>query len=157
MSWFMQSFVKPQYLTSYYTRWHGCFARVGLLFFLTCVPLWAEEPHLRSLQEQAGSGPMILIRMESYRYIPDEISLEEGQAVTLILQNESFLVPHNFLLDDPDGNRIVEIDVSSGKQVTVAFKPAMAGIYPFYCDKKLLFFPSHRDQGMEGRIVVRKP
>jgi plastocyanin len=93
--------------------------------------------------------------MESHQYTPDEISLNVGQAVTLVLQNDSFLVPHNFLLDDPDGNRIVEVDVPSGKQVTVEFKPAIAGIYPFYCDKKLLFFPSHRDQGMEGRMVVR--
>lgn len=148
----MRSFVTSQYLKSYYTRWSGCFLRAGLLFFVTCVPLWAET--LPSL-EQSDSGSRILIRMESHQYTPDEISLNVGQTVTLVLQNESFLVPHNFLLDDPDGQRIVEIDVPSGKQVTVEFTPAMAGIYPFYCDKKLLFFPSHRDQGMEGRMVVR--
>jgi hypothetical protein len=29
------------------------------------------------------------------------------------------------------------------------------GIYLFYCDKKLLFLPSHREKGMEGRLEGR--
>jgi hypothetical protein len=28
------------------------------------------------------------------------------------------------------------------------------GEYPFYCSKKLLFFKSHREKGMEGMLEV---
>jgi hypothetical protein len=28
------------------------------------------------------------------------------------------------------------------------------GIYPFYCSRKLLFFESHREKGMEGTLEV---
>ena len=44
----------------------------------------------------------------------------------------------------------IERDVSAGKTVTVQFTPQKPGRYSFYCDKKLLFLPSHREKGMEG-------
>ena len=37
---------------------------------------------------------------------------------------------------------------------TIKFVPKKNGKYPFYCDKKLLFFKSHRERGMEGVIEV---
>lgn len=104
---------------------------------------------------ETPSERRITIKMESYEYTPSEMILEIGQMVTLILQNHSFLVPHNFLLDDPQGVRILEADVASGEEQVVQFTPIRPGIYPFYCDKQLLFFPSHREQGMEGRFLVR--
>lgn len=93
--------------------------------------------------------------MESYQYTPSEIVLEVGKTVRLTLHNQSFLVPHNFLLDDPAGARLIALDVSSGESQDVQFTPPAPGIYLFYCDKQLLFFPSHREQGMEGRFLVR--
>jgi plastocyanin len=83
------------------------------------------------------------------------VVVEAGKPITLILSNESFLVPHNFLLDDPGGIRLVDADISSGDTKVVTLTLMEPGIYPFYCDKKLLFFPSHRKQGMEGRLIVR--
>jgi hypothetical protein len=29
------------------------------------------------------------------------------------------------------------------------------GTFPFYCDKKLLFFKSHHERGQEGHLEVR--
>ncbi|MDR4495325.1 MAG: cupredoxin domain-containing protein [Nitrospirales bacterium] len=115
----------------------------------------AQSRNLPSLSSEAGSEQHVVVDMESYQYTPSEIVLEAGQTVRITLQNQSFLVPHNFLLDDPTGARIVELDVSSGEMQDVQFKPLGPGIYPFYCDKQLLFFPSHREQGMEGRFLVR--
>lgn len=37
---------------------------------------------------------------------------------------------------------------------TVRFTPNAAGEYPYYCEKRLLFFKSHRDKGMEGVLEV---
>jgi plastocyanin len=97
----------------------------------------------------------IEIHMESHAFTPSEMVVDAGSVVTFILTNHSFLVPHNFLLDDPAGTRLVDADVSSGETQYVTVTLAEPGMYPFYCDKKLLFFPDHRAQGMEGQLIVR--
>ena len=93
--------------------------------------------------------------MESYTFTPSEVVVKAGKPLTLTLSNQSFLVPHNFLLDDPSGIRLVDMDISSGDTKAVTLTLTESGIYPFYCDKQLLFFPTHREQGMEGRLIAR--
>jgi plastocyanin len=117
--------------------------------------LYAQPADSSLPQVEAPAGQQIFIRMESYSYTPSEVVVEASKPITLILSNESFLVPHNFLLDDPGGIRLVDADISSGDTKVVTLTLIEPGIYPFYCDKKLLFFPSHRKQGMEGRLIVR--
>ncbi|HMZ99125.1 MAG TPA: cupredoxin domain-containing protein, partial [Nitrospira sp.] len=65
------------------------------------------------------------------------------------------ITPHNFVLRDEAAGLSIERDVSAGKTVTVQFTPTKPGTYAFYCDKKLLFLPSHREKGMEGTLEVR--
>ncbi len=100
-------------------------------------------------------GQQVMISMESYAFTPSEVVVKAGKPVTLTLSNQSFLVPHNFLLDDPSGIRLVDADISSGDTKAVTLTLTEPGIYHFYCDKQLLFFPTHREQGMEGRLIVR--
>lgn len=104
---------------------------------------------------QAPVEHHIVIRMESYSYTPSEVVVEAGEPVTLTLINESFLIPHNFLLDAPSGKRLVEADISSGDNESMTLTLTEPGIYPFYCDKQLFFFPTHREEGMEGHLIVR--
>jgi plastocyanin len=104
---------------------------------------------------EAPFGQHVVISMESYSYTPSEVVVEAGKPVTLTLSNQSFLVPHNFLLDDPSGNRLIDADISSGDTQVVTLTLTEPGVYPFYCDKKLLFFPKHREEGMEGHLLVR--
>ena len=59
--------------------------------------------------------------------------------------------PHNFIIKE----LAVEQDVGAGKTARVTFTPAQPGMFPIYCDKKLPFFPSHREKGMEGTLEVR--
>ncbi|MGD9852185.1 MAG: cupredoxin domain-containing protein [Nitrospirales bacterium] len=134
-----------------------------LILGISCLQVFGTSTYEVSAQLPDSSGPPIenrseqhvVIDMESYQYSPSEIVLESGKTVLLTLHNQSFLVPHNFLLEDIAGTRIIELDVSSGESHDVQFPPLGPGIYPFYCDKQLLFFPSHRAQGMEGRFLVR--
>ncbi len=114
---------------------------------------YSEEPLV--LQPDKDGIQRATINMESYVYSPNKLIVELGKPVELTLQNNSFLVPHNFLLDSPDGERLVDEDISSGEIETVQFTLTTPGTYPFYCDKQLLFFPNHREEGMEGTIVVR--
>ena len=112
----------------------------------------AEE---RLPQSELSNSQEIVINMESYVFSPSEIIVDVGQTITLRFNNQSFLVPHNFLLDDPNGARLLETDISSGESQSHALTLTKSGIYPFYCDKQLFFFPSHREEGMEGRLIVQ--
>ena len=106
-------------------------------------------------QSEVLNSRKIVIDMESYVFSPSEITVDHGEPLTLILNNQSFLVPHNFLLDDPQGVRVLEADISSGESQTFTLNLTEPGIYSFYCEKQLFFFPSHREEGMEGRLIVQ--
>jgi plastocyanin len=141
------------YFTHYTRLIMGLAVLVGQCDFsygLYAQPADSSLPHM-----EEPFGQEVTITMESYSFTPSEVLVEAGKPVTLTLSNESFLVPHNFLLDDPSGIRLIDADISSGDTQVVTLTLTEPGIYPFYCDKKLLFFPSHREQGMEGRLIVR--
>jgi len=135
----------------YYTRF-----AVGLVLPLI---LWGGSRIALSQellpQSEASNSREIVIDMESYEFTPSEVTIEAGKAITLILNNQSFLVPHNFLMENPHGVRVLEADISSGESQTHTLTLSEPGIYPFYCDKQLLFFPTHREEGMEGRLIVQ--
>lgn len=95
------------------------------------------------------------ITMDSYSYSPNELSVQAGQPVELILHNEATFIPHTFVIADPASGLDVHVEVSAGQSQTVRFTPTTRGTVPFYCDKKLLFLKSHRDRGQEGRLEVR--
>ena len=94
------------------------------------------------------------IVMTSYSYTPDHLVFHVGSPVELTLENQSLLVPHNFVLKDDDADLHLEVDVAGGGRAVLRFTPTRSG-GTFYCDKQLLFFKSHRQRGMEGRIDIQ--
>ncbi len=97
----------------------------------------------------------ITILMESYSFSPSDIIVQTGKPVSIRLENHSFLIPHNFVIDNPTMGLHHEFDVSAGDSVNLQLLLTTPGIYTFYCDRQLLFFPSHREEGMEGHLEVR--
>ncbi|HMZ54910.1 MAG TPA: cupredoxin domain-containing protein [Nitrospira sp.] len=93
--------------------------------------------------------------LDSYAYTPHHLIVQVGKPVELFLTSITSITPHNFVLRDEAAGLSIERDVSAGKTVTVQFTPTKPGRYSFYCDKKLLFLPSHREKGMEGTLEVR--
>ncbi|MDR4484229.1 MAG: cupredoxin domain-containing protein [Nitrospirales bacterium] len=139
---------------SYYTQLMlGLVVVIGYWSF--SYNLYAQISESSSPVVEEPFGQQVMISMESYVFTPSEVMVKMGKPLTLTLSNQSFLVPHNFLLDDPSGMRLVDVDISSGDTKAVTLTLTEPGIYPFYCDKQLLFFPTHREQGMEGRLIVR--
>lgn len=115
---------------------------------------------------RAADGPVVVepgpdgvqragVILDSYAYAPSHLVVQAGKPVELTLTSVTTLTPHNFILNDPVAGLHVEQDVGAGKTVTVRFTPNQPGTVTFYCDKKLLFFASHREKGMEGRLEVR--
>ncbi|MFM8552755.1 MAG: cupredoxin domain-containing protein [Nitrospiraceae bacterium] len=110
---------------------------------------WAGAPVV--LEPGADGVQRATITLDSYSYTPDHVIVQAGKPVELTLNSATLITPHNFIIKE----LAVEQDVGAGKTATVRFTPVEPGIYPFYCDKKLPFFPSHRAKGMEGRLEVR--
>ena len=90
----------------------------------------------------------------SYYIKPDKIIIKVGQPVTLNLVNEASVVPHDLVIQAPDAGIDFAMDVAAGKKASVTFTPTQVGRYEMRCDKKLLFFKSHRDKGMHGTLEV---
>ena len=119
--------------------------------FLLCVsfsiaaPLYAEQDEVTIVDVELGD----------YRYMPGTITLVEGEPVILRLKNVDMVTPHNFILEDPSDGLDTSVDVPAGKTVEVHLMPIVPGEHTFYCSKKLLFMKSHREKGMEGKLVVK--
>ena len=90
-----------------------------------------------------------------FRFRPSTITIAVGDSAELILSNRDSFTPHSFVIVAPEAGMAVKADVGGGKSETVVLRPTKPGTYTFYCDQKLLFFPSHREKGMEGKIEVK--
>ena len=102
----------------------------------------------------AAEPRSIDVVLGSYFIKPDKITLKVGQPVTLNLVNEASMVPHDLVIKAPEAGIDVAIDVAAGKKASVTFTPSKAGRYEMICDKKLLFFKSHKEKGMHGVLEV---
>ncbi len=126
-----------------------------LLCFIT--PFRAAPTDAGELR--AAQGPDGIQRaqlaLDSYSFRPEHLVVEAQRPVELTLANVATLVPHNFILNDPTSGLAIRQDVSAGETAVIRFTPKMRGTFVFYCDKKLLFLPSHREKGMKGRLDVR--
>ncbi|AJE02950.1 cupredoxin domain-containing protein [Geobacter pickeringii] len=88
-----------------------------------------------------------------YFFRPNRIIVRVNVPVELRVRKETVLVPHDLVVNAPEAGIDFKIDLEREPAV-IRFTPTKAGSYPMYCDKKLLFFPSHREKGMEGVIEV---
>ena len=88
-----------------------------------------------------------------YFFRPNHIVVRVNVPVELRVKKEATYVPHDFAIKAPEAG--IDFSVSMGEEPKVVkFTPTRAGTYPFYCTKKLLFFESHREKGMEGVLEV---
>ena len=126
-----------------------------VLFFSSGVALGEDSEEVLVLEPDADGIQRAFIVLDSYEYTPPHISVEAGVPVQFELENQSFLTPHNFIIDHPEAGIQQDVNVDAGDRVTIRFLVETPGTYTFYCDKQLLFFPSHREEGMEGRLEVR--
>ncbi len=89
----------------------------------------------------------------SYFFTPNHIIVKVNMPVELIVRKESGIVPHNIVVKAPEAGIDFDVALASEPKV-IRFTPTRVGTYPMYCSKKLLFFESHREKGMEGVIEV---
>ena len=95
----------------------------------------------------------VKILADSYFFNPDYIIVKVNMPVELTISKESGITPHDFVIKEPEAGIDIEVSLSTEPKI-IKFTPNKVGKYQFYCSKKLLFFKSHREQGMEGIIEV---
>ena len=135
-----------------------CAFMCGMLIAPALVHAADQAPQVPPLQvpiDQLDGIQRATVILDSYSFTPRHLVVQAGKPVELLLTSITTITPHNFVLKNEAAGLSIERDVSSGRTVTVQFTVRKPGLYPFYCDKKLLFFPSHQEKGMEGVLEVR--
>ena len=88
-----------------------------------------------------------------YFFDPDHIIVKVNVPVELTFKKTPGITPHNIIISVPDAG--IDINEDMGKDSrTIRFIPLKTGKYAMYCDKRFLFFKSHRERGMEGILEV---
>ncbi len=91
----------------------------------------------------------------SYFFDPNYVIVKVNVPVEITIRKESGIIPHDFVLKAPEAGMDIKVELRNEPQ-TIRFTPTKVGKYPFYCDKKFLFFENHREKGMKGILEVRE-
>ncbi|MFQ5880720.1 MAG: plastocyanin/azurin family copper-binding protein [Dehalococcoidia bacterium] len=124
-------------------------------------------------QEEAGHAGVVreivvqaLERSDGLFYTPNEIHIEEGEQVRLIVDNTAGATLHDLTIEDMeahiqgaegaehggDGGHVeaaLHVAAAAGEKGMIEFTAEKAGNYVFYCS-----VPGHRLAGMEGTVTV---
>jgi len=127
---------------------------VGIMVILTISTIAAEK---KEFIAPIGSDGIQRVEIVggSYFFNPHYIVVKVNVPVEMTLRKESGITPHNIVLSAPEAGININIELITESH-TVRFTPTRTGVFAFYCDKKLLFFESHRDKGMAGTLEVRE-
>ena len=128
---------------------------VVLLGLLKVVTAIAAAPETVTVPESQDNVQRLEITVDSYSFTPSRIAVKQNIPVELIFKSASRVVPHNFVLKSAEAGITIDKEIGAGETTVLRFTPSRIGEFKFSCTKKLLFFPSHEDQGMVGTLVVR--
>ena len=130
-----------------------------LVVFLCLLPAVAvgadtpPEPEAVLARVDADGVQRATVVGGNYFFKPKHLVLKVNVPAELLLSREAGIVPHTLVLKAPEAG--IELDQTLRTDPEkVFFTPTAVGSYPFYCRNRLLFFKSHREQGMEGVLEV---
>ncbi len=89
----------------------------------------------------------------SFFFDPDYVVVRVNVPVEVTVKKEAEITPHDFVIDAPEAGLRIKESLSAEPKV-IKFTATKVGKYPFFCDKKFLFFKSHKERGMEGVLDV---
>lgn len=89
----------------------------------------------------------------SYYFDPDYVIVKVNVPVELTFTKTPGITPHNIVIDAPEAGIEIRENMST-KPKKVTFTPVKTGKFDIFCDKRFLFFKSHREKGMEGILEV---
>lgn len=125
---------------------------LAILLSLTANAGWAQNAPTVARLDPDGVQRLSMVG-DSYRFRPDRLQVRVGVPVELEVRRSTRLTPHDLVIRDARMRLDIEVDLRREAQI-VRFTPEVTGRVVFYCDERLLFFPSHRDRGMWGVLEV---
>jgi plastocyanin len=125
---------------------------LAALCSLTATLASAEEYLFRAAVDSTGVQ-RVEVMGGGYFFKPNHIIVKVNVPVEMSVRKEHSLVPHNIVMNSPEAGMDFNITLSEEPKL-IKFTATKTGIFPMYCNKKLLFFESHREKGMEGRVEV---
>ncbi len=134
---------------------NGCFILFLAFFFFSGIEfISAEETEVKTFRAAIENGiQRVDIVGGDYYFDPNYIIVKVNVPVEFHVKKTSGVVPHDIVMDEAEAGILFKEKLSSEPKV-IRFTPKKTGVFPIYCSKKLLFFKSHRDRGMEGVLEV---
>ena len=86
---------------------------------------------------------LVAVTARSFSFEPNEITARSGEAIAIELSSVD--AEHDFAIDELDAH----VSADAGSMAIGGFRAHEPGRFAFYCS-----VPGHRDQGMEGTLVV---
>lgn len=132
------------------------FSTFGLILLLTAPVYGQSDPKVVKqvvATIDADGVQRVSILGGGYFYDPNYIVVKVNVPVEFTIKRESGAIPHDFVIKALEAGIDVKISMETKPQV-VKFTPTKLGKYPFICSKKVPFFKSHKDKGMEGTLEV---
>lgn len=126
-----------------------------LMFFAGDANAAAEKKEFTAKVDPDGVQ-RVEVLSGSYFFDPNYIVVKVNVPVEMKITMESGVIPHDIVLKAPEAGMDLKLDLSSSTPQVMRFTPTKTGKFEFYCDKKLLFFESHKDKGMYGTLEVRE-
>ncbi len=124
-----------------------------ILSIFACVA-FAEEPKKVFIAKVDPDGiQRIKMLGGEYFFDPNYVIVKVNIPVELSVRKEPSIVPHNIIIKAPEAGIDIKESFGSDPKI-IKFTPTKTGKFPFYCDKRFLFFRSHKSQGMEGVLEV---
>ncbi len=122
---------------------------------MLAAPAMSEEQKAEPVAATMGEDGVQRLDMEGgeYYFKPERVVLKVGVPVELFVRKTPGIVPHNIVMESAQAGMSFKENFGR-KGITVSFTPSDTGTFEFWCDKKFLFFKSHRAKGMEGVIQV---
>jgi heme/copper-type cytochrome/quinol oxidase subunit 2 len=88
-----------------------------------------------------------------YYFDPNYIVVKINTPVELKVKKATGYVAHDIEVKAPEAGIDFEVDLGKDWK-SVTFTPSKVGKYEMICDKRFLWFKSHKDRGMDGYIEV---
>ncbi|HAR46853.1 MAG: quinol oxidase [Nitrospirae bacterium GWC2_57_13] len=127
---------------------------VFLTMFLAGAAPGAEQPVKRVVAVIDADGVQrVEMQAGGYFFDPGHITVKKDVPVELVVKREAGMTPHDIELKAPEAGIDFSVDITTEPKV-IKFTPTKAGTYEFTCEKRFLFFKSHKDRGMHGVLVV---
>jgi plastocyanin domain-containing protein len=133
-------------------RYAGAVLAMVILFGMSAAA--AEKKEFMAKTDPDGVQ-RVEILAGSYFFDPNTIIVKVNVPVELKIRKEPGMIPHDIALKAPEAGISFQQELKETPEI-IKFTPTKTGAYPFTCEKKVLFFGSHKDKGMTGTLEVRE-